>query len=382
MSDVSPRLDLPLIKPSQAQKHVTHNEALQLLDALVQAVLEETGAETPPASPVNGTLFALGAAPTGDWAGEGGKLALRAGEGWLFLTPHEGWRAWDKAEGVLKAYQGGAWAEIAVDFDNLSGIGIGTTSDSTNRLAMASAASLFTHDGAGHQIKVNKADDTETASLLFQSGFTGHAEMGLAGDTAFSLKVSDDGSAWHDALKADAATQEITIPFKLVGTAVQQAATDITPGRLMRADYGYGPGNLLGTVSQSGGTPTGAVIEYASNANGHYIRHADGTQICWRNTLQLSFATAARLEATWTYPASFTVTADVSQSGHVKSTVGSVSAFASTATPSADEITPGCAFNVGGLSNVAVNVFRVSGGTDFVSGDTVEVSVMAVGRWF
>lgn len=35
MSDLSARLDLPLIKPSQAQKHVTHNEALQILDGLV-----------------------------------------------------------------------------------------------------------------------------------------------------------------------------------------------------------------------------------------------------------------------------------------------------------------------------------------------------------
>ncbi|MEX5601206.1 hypothetical protein [Pseudophaeobacter sp. C1-32P7] len=39
--------------------------------------------------------------------------------------------------------------------------------------------------------------------------------------------------------------------------------------------------NLVGTVSQSGGVPTGAVIERGSNANGEYVRFADGTQICW-----------------------------------------------------------------------------------------------------
>lgn len=40
--------------------------------------------------------------------------------------------------------------------------------------------------------------------------------------------------------------------------------------------------NILGTVSQSGGVPTGAVVERGSNANGEYVRFADGTQICTR----------------------------------------------------------------------------------------------------
>jgi hypothetical protein len=38
MPDTSHALSLPLIQPSQAQKHVTHNEALRILDAVVQLV--------------------------------------------------------------------------------------------------------------------------------------------------------------------------------------------------------------------------------------------------------------------------------------------------------------------------------------------------------
>lgn len=38
--------------------------------------------------------------------------------------------------------------------------------------------------------------------------------------------------------------------------------------------------DILGTVSQSGGVPTGAIIEKGSNSNGEYVRFADGTQIC------------------------------------------------------------------------------------------------------
>jgi hypothetical protein len=42
----------------------------------------------------------------------------------------------------------------------------------------------------------------------------------------------------------------------------------------------YHTGNLLGTVSQSSGVPTGAVIERDSNSNGEYVKFADGTMIC------------------------------------------------------------------------------------------------------
>lgn len=39
-------------------------------------------------------------------------------------------------------------------------------------------------------------------------------------------------------------------------------------------------GLSVGTVSQSGGVPTGAIIESGSNANGEYVKYADGTMIC------------------------------------------------------------------------------------------------------
>ncbi|GHC42568.1 hypothetical protein GCM10007291_50330 [Gemmobacter nanjingensis] len=81
---------------------------------------------------------------------------------------------------------------------------------------------------------------------------------------------------------------------------------------------GWGPwveqfhqGSLLGTVSQSGGVPTGKVIERGSNANGEYVRFADGTQICTAIAAGVDAATAAgpiymhSNLLTWTFPASF-----------------------------------------------------------------------------
>jgi hypothetical protein len=48
----------------------------------------------------------------------------------------------------------------------------------------------------------------------------------------------------------------------------------------------FGRANILGAVTQTGGVPTGAVIEQGSNANGNFVRFADGTQICWRRIAQ------------------------------------------------------------------------------------------------
>lgn len=68
-------------------------------------------------------------------------------------------------------------------------------------------------------------------------------------------------------------------------------------------------GNILGTVSQSSGVPTGAIIQRGSNSNGEFVRYADGTQLCWAEMITSSqlFAADAQLQiaAQWTFPASF-----------------------------------------------------------------------------
>lgn len=204
--DQTPRLSLPFIAPSQAQKHVTHNESLRLLDALVQLVVVSTTANTPPVAPASGAVWALGAAPTGVWVAQAGNLAIWSENAWQFVTPQTGWQAWDLASGRQHYWTGLSWTPVPLDLENLPSLGINTTADTSNRLALASAASLFSHDGAGHQIKVNKATASDTASLLYQTGFSGRAEMGLSGDDSFSIKVSADGGTWRSGMVINKST--------------------------------------------------------------------------------------------------------------------------------------------------------------------------------
>jgi hypothetical protein len=200
MSNQSTKLSLPYIQPSQAQKHVTHNEALRRLDTFVQLSVRAIGTTTPPAAPENGDIHALGANATSAWAGQDGKLACYADGAWDFFTPQDGWRAWNLGDGTLNVFSSGAWLPVVPPLQNLDGLGVGTSSDATNRLAVASDAALFSHAGTDHRVVVNKAGAADTASILMQSAWSGRAEIGLTGDEDLHFRVSPDSSAWTSAL--------------------------------------------------------------------------------------------------------------------------------------------------------------------------------------
>lgn len=213
MSDQTPNLSLPFILPAQAQKHVTHNEAIELLDMIVQLTLESTTQTTPPTTADEGQAWAVGTGATDAWLGQENMIAAWRGGGWLFVMPRDGWVAWVRDEAELQVYTDGDWVVqggISM-LDNVSGVGINAVFDTINRLSVSSDATLLNHDGGGHQIKINKATATDTASLLYQTGFSGRAEMGLAGNDDFSIKVTADGAAWFNAVTVSAATGHVQI---------------------------------------------------------------------------------------------------------------------------------------------------------------------------
>lgn len=250
MSDISPNLSLPYLMPSQAQKHVTHNEALQRLDCLTQLVVQGLSETVPPALPEEGDTVVLGPGATSGWAGHAGEIACFTAGSWQFIAPREGWRAFDRATGRLHVYDTGSWRPVEAATQALDGIGIGATWDSVNRLSVSSEAVLLNHSGAGHQLKVNKAATAETASLLFQNNWTGHAEMGLAGSNDFSVKVSDDGSSWITGLAINASTGHVGL-----GTTAPQevlhAVSTGTPALRVESD-GYGTAELVAKGRRNG----------------------------------------------------------------------------------------------------------------------------------
>lgn len=199
-------LDLPYIMPSQAQKHVTHNEALSILDALVQLSVVSATVATPPGSPAEGQRWVVPAGATGAWSGQAGKIAAWYDGAWLFLAPRQGWTAYSTSATRLLAFDGAAWVDaINIGIADITTLGVNTTADATNRLAVKSNGVVLSHDdvtpGTGHmRMTVNKSAAARDAGITLQDGFSTRTLLGLLGDDNFTIKVSPDGSSFSAGL--------------------------------------------------------------------------------------------------------------------------------------------------------------------------------------
>ncbi len=107
------QLDLPLVLPAQAQKHVTVNEALARLDAVAQLRVVSAEVASPPAVAPEGSAYLVPADAGGDWSGHAGKVAVRSNGGWVYVVPHAGWRAWDVAAEGYRTCYGAGWVADA-----------------------------------------------------------------------------------------------------------------------------------------------------------------------------------------------------------------------------------------------------------------------------
>jgi hypothetical protein len=216
---VTSRLALPLIEAAQAQKHVTHNEALARLDRLVQSTVLDRDLAVPPAGPAEGDSYIVAASPTGAWAGHAGAIAVWSGGGWAFVPPAPGHVAWAVDEGRLLVWTGSAWQDpvgsaiaAITTLQNLDRLGLGTTADAVNPLAAKVNKALLTArtaaEGGDGDLRVtfNKEAPADVLSLLMQSGFSGRAEIGLVGDDDLAVKVSADGTSWTEAMRVDRTT--------------------------------------------------------------------------------------------------------------------------------------------------------------------------------
>jgi hypothetical protein len=225
-------LALPELAAAQAQKHVTVNEALRSLDALVQLAVLDRDLAAPPGTPAEGQRWLVAASPSGDWAGHADEIAVWQDDGWDFYTPQIGWLAYVADEGALLAWTGNGWVDAIAaltSLNNMTLLGVGTAADATNPFSarlnnILWVARALAEGGDGDlRWKMSKEGASNTLSMLFQTGFSGRAELGLTGDDDFHIKVSPNGSSWLDALSLDRATGGIS--FRAHSTDLASGAT-------------------------------------------------------------------------------------------------------------------------------------------------------------
>lgn len=253
-------LKLPLLVPNQSQKEITHNEALVILDNLVNNGVKDKDLTTPPENPSQNDLYIVGVGASGEWEGKDNQLAFYD-NGWRFCQARQGTKYWVNDENCIYVFNSTSWTKFSggsggtvgggeggesgdntsgatalsqlddvslnsisqddilkfsngvftnsKELNNLTGLGINCECDTDNKLATKSNYVLFDNNGGDSKIKANKASTTQTASHLFQDNYSGRAEFGLIGNDDFSLKVSSDGSAWKEAFVVDKSTGNI-----------------------------------------------------------------------------------------------------------------------------------------------------------------------------
>lgn len=127
--------------------------------------------------------------------------------------------------------------------------------------------------------------------------------------------------------------------------------------------------DIVGTTTQSSGTPTGALFQIGANANGRFLRLPGGFMACW-HTLTLAAGSSAFLTADWTYPSAF----------NGAPIVLPATADTSSATPLENHLAGIRASAIGTVA-ATIRLPRITGQTDFGPSDTATASVIALGNW-
>ncbi|MFT0890922.1 DUF2793 domain-containing protein [Pseudochelatococcus sp. G4_1912] len=217
------KLRLPFLAAAQAQKHVTHNEALLKLDALVHLEVLDRDLSVPPSSPLEGDRYIVAAGASGAWDGESGHIAAWQDGAWHFYEPQIGWLSFVRDEGTLYVRVSGGWAAVSGGGSGGGGplqdvtlFGLGMEADALNPFSAKTENVLWTtktvsEGGSGDlRYSFNKEALANVLSLLFHRNFSGRVEVGLIGDDDFQIKVSSDGATWHEAMRVDGATGRTT----------------------------------------------------------------------------------------------------------------------------------------------------------------------------
>lgn len=263
----STRLALPYLAAGQAQKHVTVNESLLRLDALVQlsAISDSVGAE--PASPTDGDIYILPAGKSGDvWdTMADGALAYWRDGAWEELTPKLGWRCYVEDADALFAYGASGWARIA--------------SSEENRLLFTpggdGAVSIYRIDTARNQNPrtaaiASIASDVITLSTSDAGLFFGANMAGVVYLRLWNTSKTPAQSAWVKAAPSSTTLQVLDsadIASWTNGETVQTGdPTDVTPNRCIALDISPMMQAVLGRVFRQAGVLVRMLTSGASAA--------------------------------------------------------------------------------------------------------------------
>lgn len=213
----STNLLLPYMAASQAQKHVTHNEALRLLDGVVQMAVLDRNLTAPPGSPADGARYIVASGGTGVWAGWDGSVAMWSDGTWYRLLPRAGWLCWVADESFMVVWTGSAWVGLvsamgligqAQEVDVAKGAvgfttGLGVADETLSGLSGASVASTIVIPNRAILLGVSvKVTTAVTGAPSFGVGISGETTK-FGGSLGVAVGSTNKGVIGPTAFYAD-----------------------------------------------------------------------------------------------------------------------------------------------------------------------------------
>ena len=118
MASKTPLLGLPYLYSSQAQKDVTVNQSLTIIDSFLQPTVKSASTTTPPSSPSDQDKYIVPAGAGGVWATHVGAVAVFQADSvaWTYFTPQAGWVVYVQDAPAFYAYSGSSWGLVGLLF--------------------------------------------------------------------------------------------------------------------------------------------------------------------------------------------------------------------------------------------------------------------------
>jgi hypothetical protein len=248
MSDTSTHLGLPYLLAAQAQKHVTHNEALRLLDAMVQLSVLDRTRTAPPASPTDGDRHLVASGATGLWDGWDLNVALWVDGVWMRLVPRQGWLVWIAAEQAFVVWNGSAWNPVGVPQDVSDAIFSLVNDADPTKKALFSLSGItpgttrtFTLPNTSSELAILTGTQTFTGNKTFSGTLT------ASGTVTFSAASASIGTATTTATYGMGTGATTTGVTKTVNLGTGGASGSTTVVNIGSATAGAGGTTVVNT---------------------------------------------------------------------------------------------------------------------------------------
>ena len=280
------RYSFPQISASQAQKEITHNQSLWMIDGLMGCVVETRQDESPPSSYSEGELYLIPdvSAAGGAWGGYEGEIAHYYNSTWYFYPPTEGMRIWVKDEAIELLYNGATWEDFSIDENAFHNDGAGEIHALTEKTALTDNDEFLgeNSENSYSKIRVLWSSIKSVLKTYFDTIYILATAKGAASGIA---SLNSSTKVVEDPANATATATASKIPIADGSAKLDTWISDASTSTKGKIEIATETEVLAGTATSLAVTPAGLAATIALNkaplasAQGVYLSYASSGSI-------------------------------------------------------------------------------------------------------